>query len=114
MEECEARTHTLRVLESREAYGRNRGRRIAPSSPVRRLVLILWEPLRNPPPSGGVQGQTIRKELAMTRFSLALAALCAALLIPATALAKGPSQASISGPGLGKAVKISGPEAPGS
>jgi LPXTG-motif cell wall-anchored protein len=50
----------------------------------------------------------------MTRFSLALAALCAALLIPATALAKGPSQASISGPGLGKAVKISGPEAPGS
>jgi hypothetical protein len=50
----------------------------------------------------------------MTRFSLALAALAAALLIPATALAKGPSAASISGPGLGKAITVSGSEAPGS
>jgi LPXTG-motif cell wall-anchored protein len=50
----------------------------------------------------------MRKELAMTRFSLTLAALAAALLIPATALAKGPSAASISGPGLGKTLKISG------
>ncbi len=50
----------------------------------------------------------------MTRFSLALAALAAALLIPSAALAKGPSNASISGPGLGKALKVSGSEAPGS
>ena len=44
----------------------------------------------------------------MTRFSPTLAVLAAALLIPATALAKGPSAASISGPGLGKTLKISG------
>lgn len=50
----------------------------------------------------------------MTRFSLALAALTAALLIPSAALAKGPSHASISGPGLGKTLKIGGAEAPGS
>jgi LPXTG-motif cell wall-anchored protein len=50
----------------------------------------------------------------MTRFKIALAVLAAALLIPAAALAKGPSEAGISGPGLGKTLKISGPEAPGS
>jgi hypothetical protein len=44
----------------------------------------------------------------MSRFSLALAALAAALLLPAAGLAKGPSAASISGPGLGKAIKVSG------
>lgn len=38
----------------------------------------------------------------------------AALTLPATALAKGPSEASITGPGLGKAIKITGAEAPGS
>jgi hypothetical protein len=50
----------------------------------------------------------MRKELAMTRFSLMLAALAAALLIPAAALAKGPSAASISGPGLGKTLHVRG------
>jgi LPXTG-motif cell wall-anchored protein len=50
----------------------------------------------------------------MTRFPLVLAALAAALLVPAAASAKGPSAASISGPGLGKTVKITGAEAPGS
>lgn len=50
----------------------------------------------------------------MTRFSIALAALAAALLVPATALAKGPSSASISGPGLGKTLRVTGSEAPGS
>jgi LPXTG-motif cell wall-anchored protein len=49
-----------------------------------------------------------RKEFAMTRFTIALAALAAALLVPAAALAKGPSAASISGPGLGKTLRISG------
>jgi hypothetical protein len=44
----------------------------------------------------------------MTRFSILLAALSVALLIPATALAKGPSAASISGPGLGNAHAIKG------
>jgi hypothetical protein len=38
----------------------------------------------------------------------------AALALPATALAKGPSEATITGPGLGKAIKISGPEQDGS
>src|SRR5438046_10214985 len=44
----------------------------------------------------------------MTRFTLTLAAFAAALLIPAPALAKGPSDASISGPGLGKTLTIRG------
>jgi hypothetical protein len=44
----------------------------------------------------------------MTRLSLALAALAVALLLPAAALAKGPSSASISGPGLGKTIQIRG------
>jgi hypothetical protein len=38
----------------------------------------------------------------------------AALALPATAFAKGPSEATITGPGLGKAIKISGPEQDGS
>lgn len=38
----------------------------------------------------------------------------AALALPATALAKGPSEASITGPGLDKAIVISGPESEGS
>lgn len=37
----------------------------------------------------------------------------AALALPATALAKGPSEARITGPGLSKAIHISGPEAEG-
>jgi hypothetical protein len=45
MEESEARTQTLRVPESREAYGRSRGRRIAPSGAARRPVLIAEQPL---------------------------------------------------------------------
>jgi endonuclease YncB( thermonuclease family) len=44
----------------------------------------------------------------MTRFTIALAALAGALLLPAVALAKGPSAATISGPGLGKTLRISG------
>src|SRR2546426_10612819 len=48
----------------------------------------------------------------MKRF-LVLAAI-AALALPAAALAKGPSQASITGPGLGKAITITGTEEPGS
>lgn len=44
----------------------------------------------------------------MTRFSLTLAILATALLIPSAALAKGPSDASISGPGLGKTLAIRG------
>ena len=44
----------------------------------------------------------------MNRFPLALAALAAARLLPGTALAKGPSAAAISGPGLGKTIRISG------
>jgi hypothetical protein len=38
----------------------------------------------------------------------------AALALPATALAKGPSKAQIDGPGLGKAITITGPEQEGS
>ncbi len=38
----------------------------------------------------------------------------AALALPATALAKGPSAARIDGPGLGKAITITGPEQEGS
>jgi hypothetical protein len=38
----------------------------------------------------------------------------AALALPATALAKGPSEATITGPGLGKAITITGPESDGS
>jgi hypothetical protein len=38
----------------------------------------------------------------------------AALVLPATALAKGPSEATITGPGLSKAIKIAGPESDGS
>jgi hypothetical protein len=49
-----------------------------------------------------------RKELAMNGLKLAPAALAVALLLPATAAAKGPSQASVSGGGLAKAIKISG------
>jgi hypothetical protein len=44
----------------------------------------------------------------MNRFTLVLAMLVAALLLPAAAAAKGPSSASISGPGLDKALTISG------
>ena len=48
----------------------------------------------------------------MKRLLFLLAA--AALALPATALAKGPSEATITGPGLGKAIKISGQEVDGS
>ncbi len=44
----------------------------------------------------------------MTRFRLAPVLLAAALIFPAAAAAKGPSAASISGPGLGKTLKLSG------
>jgi hypothetical protein len=44
----------------------------------------------------------------MNRFTLVVAALAGALLLPAAAAAKGPSQASISGGGLGKTIKIGG------
>jgi hypothetical protein len=44
---------------------------------------------------------------------LVLAAL-AALVLPATALAKGPDEATITGPGLDKAITITGPEEDGS
>jgi hypothetical protein len=43
-------------------------------------------------------------------FLLAIAALA----LPATTLAKGPSEAKIDGPGLGKAITITGAEEPGS
>ena len=48
----------------------------------------------------------------MKRTLLVLA--IAALALPAASLAKGPSEASITGPGLGKAIKITGPEQDGS
>jgi hypothetical protein len=48
----------------------------------------------------------------MKRISFLLA--IAALALPATALAKGPSEARIDGPGLGKAITITGPEQEGS
>ena len=48
----------------------------------------------------------------MKRIFLVLAV--AALALPATALAKGPSEASFKGPGLGKTVKFSGGENEGS
>lgn len=44
---------------------------------------------------------------------LVLAAL-AALVLPATALAKGPDEATITGPGLDKAITVTGPEEDGS
>jgi hypothetical protein len=44
----------------------------------------------------------------MNRFTLVLATLAVALLLPAVAAAKGPSSASVSGPGLDKALTISG------
>jgi len=45
---------------------------------------------------------------------LFLLGVAAALALPAMALAKGPSEASITGPGLAKAIKISGQEVDGS
>ncbi len=48
----------------------------------------------------------------MKRTLLILA--IAALALPATALAKGPSAASVTGPGLGKPIKITGTEDTGS
>jgi hypothetical protein len=45
---------------------------------------------------------------------LFLLSVAAALALPATALAKGPSEARITGPGLAKAIKISGQEVDGS
>jgi hypothetical protein len=45
---------------------------------------------------------------------LLLLLVVAALALPAAASAKGPSEATITGPGLGKAIKISGPENEGS
>jgi hypothetical protein len=44
----------------------------------------------------------------MNRSMLVLAAFAAALLLPAAAAAKGPSEASISGGGLAKTIKITG------
>jgi len=44
----------------------------------------------------------------MNRFTLVAAALAGALLLPAAAAAKGPSQASISGGSLGKTIKLGG------
>jgi hypothetical protein len=44
----------------------------------------------------------------MTRYRLAPVLLAGALLFPAAAAAKGPSEASVSGPGLGKALELSG------
>ena len=44
----------------------------------------------------------------MNRSMLVLAAFAAVLLLPATAAAKGPSEASISGGGLAKAIVITG------
>jgi hypothetical protein len=49
----------------------------------------------------------------MMKCLLALAAL-AALALPTVALAKGPDEAKITGPGLAKAIVISGPEEDGS
>ena len=43
-----------------------------------------------------------------------LLAAIAALALPATAVAKGPSEASVKGPGLSKAITITGAEEPGS
>jgi hypothetical protein len=48
----------------------------------------------------------------MKRILLVLAV--AALAVPSTAIAKGPSEASIKGPGLGKPITITGAEEPGS
>jgi hypothetical protein len=42
-----------------------------------------------------------------------LVLLVAALALPATAAAKGPSKAEVSGPGLSKALVVTGAEAPG-
>src|SRR5688500_17892002 len=53
-----------------------------------------------------------RKELTMKRL-LVLAALTA-LVLPAAATAKGPNEATITGPGLDKAITITGPEEEGS
>ena len=44
----------------------------------------------------------------MTRPRLVLVLLAAALVLPAAAAAKGPGEASITGPGLGKALRIAG------
>jgi hypothetical protein len=54
----------------------------------------------------------LRKELDMKRLLLVLAV--AAFALPATALAKGPSEARITGPGLSKAIVITGEESEGS
>jgi len=48
----------------------------------------------------------------MKRLLLVLAV--AVLALPATAFAKGPSEATITGPGLAKAITVSGPEEEGS
>ena len=48
----------------------------------------------------------------MNRLLFLLAA--AAFVLPAAASAKGPSEATITGPGLGKPIKISGTETTGS
>jgi LPXTG-motif cell wall-anchored protein len=44
----------------------------------------------------------------MNRLTLVLAGLAVALVVPATAAAKGPSQASVSGGGLAKPINIGG------
>jgi len=50
----------------------------------------------------------------MKRIILLLAIAAATVALPATALAKGPSEARIDGPGIGKAITITGAEEPGS
>jgi hypothetical protein len=54
----------------------------------------------------------MRKELTMKRIFFLLAIV--ALALPAGAVAKGPSEASLEGPGLGKTITIKGTEEPGS
>ena len=48
----------------------------------------------------------------MKRLLLLVAVI--ALALPTTAFAKGPDEATITGPGLTKAITITGPEEPGS
>jgi hypothetical protein len=55
-----------------------------------------------------VYQRRLRKELAMNRLTLVPTALAVGLLLPATAAAKGPSQASISGGGLAEPITLSG------
>src|SRR5262245_45046959 len=98
------------------ASPRPRGRRAAPARRAR-LRPVAGPPLpgptpsrgwafpRNPSAAGGVDASTPKRSGSMIRLTF-VAAIAAALLVPAVASAKGPTEAAISGPGFSKQIKV--------